>query len=48
VVDYEGRACLTAVCVQGDLKDAICGQVSRVLETTFFGFRGVLGGFQEL
>jgi hypothetical protein len=31
-----GTACLTSVCVQGDLKALICGQARRVLETTFF------------
>jgi hypothetical protein len=31
-----GLACLTSVCVQGDLKAVIYGQASRVLETTFF------------
>jgi hypothetical protein len=35
-----GRACLTSVCVQSDLKAAIYGQARRVLETTFFGYRG--------
>jgi hypothetical protein len=34
-----GTACLTSVCVQGDLKAAIYGQASRVLETTFVGLR---------
>jgi hypothetical protein len=37
----EGTACLTQVCVQGDLKAFIYGQARRVLETTFFGYRGV-------
>ena len=32
-----GTACLTSVCVQGDLKAVIYGQARRVLETTFFG-----------
>ena len=31
-----GTACLTSVCVQGDMKAVIFGQASRVLETTFF------------
>jgi hypothetical protein len=31
-----GTACLTSVCVQGDLKAVIYGQASRVLETTLF------------
>ena len=31
-----GTACLTSVCVQGDLKAAIYGQARRVVETTFF------------
>jgi hypothetical protein len=31
-----GSACLTSVCVQGDLKAVIYGQARRVLETTFF------------
>ena len=43
-----GTACLTSVCVQGDLKAAIYGQARRVVGTTFFGYRGVLGGFEEL
>jgi hypothetical protein len=30
------------------LKAAIYGQAGRVIETTFFGWRGVLGGFEEL
>ena len=34
-----GKACLTQVCVQGDLKAVIYGEASRVLETTFFGYR---------
>jgi hypothetical protein len=42
-----GTACLTKVCVQGDLKAVIHAQAGRVLETTFFGYRGVLGGFEE-
>jgi hypothetical protein len=29
-----GKACLTSVCTQGDLKAAIHGQARRVLETT--------------
>jgi hypothetical protein len=32
-----GTACLTSVCVQGDLKAVINGQARRVVETTFFG-----------
>ena len=43
-----GRACLTSVCVKGDLKAVIYGQARRVPETTFFGYRGVLGGLEEL
>jgi hypothetical protein len=31
-----GPACLTSVCVQGDMKAFIYGQVRRVLETTYF------------
>jgi hypothetical protein len=38
-----GPACLASVCVEGDLKAAICGQARRVVGTTFFGYRGVLG-----
>jgi hypothetical protein len=30
------------------VKAVIYGEASRVLETTFFGYRGVLGGFEEL
>ena len=33
-----GTACLTSVCVQGDLKADIYGQAHRVLETTFFAY----------
>jgi hypothetical protein len=33
-----GRACLTSVCVQGDLKALEYAQAGRVLETTFFGY----------
>jgi hypothetical protein len=29
------------------LKSVIYGQARRVVETTFFGYRGVLGGFEE-
>jgi hypothetical protein len=36
-----GTACLTSVCLQGDLKAAIYGQARRVLETTFFAYRDV-------
>jgi hypothetical protein len=36
-----GSACLTSVCVQGDLKAFVYGQARRVLETTFFGYRDV-------
>ncbi len=36
-----GTACLTYVCVQGYLKAVIDGEARRVLETTFFGYRGV-------
>jgi hypothetical protein len=36
-----GTACLTSVCVQGDLKAFIYGQDRKVLETTFFGYRDV-------
>jgi hypothetical protein len=42
-----GTVCLTSVCVQGDLKAAIYGQASRVVETTFFGWRGVLGALKS-
>ena len=34
-----GRACLTSVCVQGDMKLVINGQARRVVETTFIGYR---------
>ncbi len=38
VVDYERYGLPDfGVCVQGDLKAVIYGQVRRVLETTFFG-----------
>jgi hypothetical protein len=37
--NIRGTACLTSVCVQGDLKAVIFGQVSRVVETTFFAQR---------
>src|SRR5918992_2146925 len=36
-----GTACLTSVCIQGDLKAFICGQARRVVGTTFFGYGGV-------
>jgi hypothetical protein len=36
-----GTACLTSVCVQGDLKAVIYGQASRVVGTTFIGYRDV-------
>jgi hypothetical protein len=36
------------VCVQSDLKAFIYGQAGRVVETTFFGYRDVLGGLEEL
>jgi hypothetical protein len=36
-----GTACLTSVCVQGDLEAVIYGQVRRVVETTFLGYRDV-------
>jgi hypothetical protein len=32
-----GTACLTSVCVQGDLKAVIFGQARRVVENTFVG-----------
>jgi hypothetical protein len=31
-----GTACLTSVCVHGDLKASIYGQAGRVVQTTFF------------
>jgi hypothetical protein len=36
-----GTACLTSVCLQGDLKAAIYGQAHGVLETMFFAYRDV-------
>ena len=42
-----GTACLTSVCVQGVLKGVTYGQARRVVDTTFFGYRGVLGSFEE-
>jgi hypothetical protein len=39
-----GTACLTSMRVQGALKAFIYGQARRVVGTTFFGYRGVLGG----
>jgi hypothetical protein len=42
-----GTACLTSVCVQGDLKAVIYGQAGRVVETTFIGYRDILVGFEE-
>ena len=36
-----GTACLTSVCVQGDLKAFIYGRACRVVETTFFAYRDV-------
>jgi hypothetical protein len=45
---YERYGCADlGECIQGDLKAPIYGQARRVLETTFFGYRGVLGGFGE-
>jgi hypothetical protein len=35
------------MCIQGDLKAVRYGQARRVLEITFFGYRGVLGGSRE-
>jgi hypothetical protein len=32
-----GKACLTSVCVQDDMKASIYGQARRVVETMFFG-----------
>jgi len=32
-----GTACLTSVCIQGDLKAVINGEARRVVEITFFG-----------
>ena len=42
VVEYE-RSGLPdfGVCVQRDLKAVIYGQARRVVQTTFFGYRGV-------
>jgi hypothetical protein len=34
-----GPACLTSLCVQGDLKAVTYGQARRVVDTTFFGYR---------
>ena len=34
-----GTACLTSVCVQGDLKADIYAQARRVVKTTFFAYR---------
>jgi hypothetical protein len=42
-----GTARLTSVYMQADLKAVIYGQAGRVLETMFFGWRGVLGGSKE-
>ena len=36
-----GRACLTSVCVEGDIKALIYGQARRDVGTTFFGYGGV-------
>jgi hypothetical protein len=36
-----GTACLTQMCIQGDLKAVRHIQPRRVLETTFFAYRGV-------
>jgi hypothetical protein len=36
-----GTACLTWVCLQGDIKASIHGQARSVLETTSFGYRDV-------
>jgi hypothetical protein len=42
-----GTARLTSVCLQGDLKAFTYGQAGRVVETTFFGYRDVLGGVEK-
>jgi hypothetical protein len=36
-----GTACLTSVCVQGDLKAVVYSQARRVVETTCFAYRDV-------
>jgi hypothetical protein len=36
-----GPACLTSVCVQGDMKAVIYSQADRVVETTSFALRDV-------
>ena len=43
-----GRACLTSVCVQGDMKAVIYGQAGRVVETTFFGYRDLQAALKGL
>jgi hypothetical protein len=39
--NIEGPACLTYVCIQGDLEAVVFGEARQVLETTFFGYRDV-------
>jgi hypothetical protein len=36
-----GPACLTSVCIQGDLKAIIYGQARRAFEDPFVGYKGV-------
>jgi hypothetical protein len=48
VVDYERYDLPDIDVYTGDLKAAIHGQVRRVLETTSFGYRDLLGGSKEL
>jgi hypothetical protein len=42
-----GTACLTQVCVQGDIEALTSVQARRAAGTTSFGYRSVLGGFEE-
>jgi hypothetical protein len=42
-----GTACLTSVCLQGDIKALIYGEARRVVGTTFFAYRDVRGGSKE-
>jgi hypothetical protein len=42
-----GTARLTSVCIQAVLKAVIYGQAGGLVETTFFAYRDVSGGFEE-
>jgi hypothetical protein len=41
-------ACLTSVCVQGDLDGCPMCKVLRAVEGSFVGYKGIQGAFEEL